>query len=137
LGLLRIVYSSQPFGYDEAILAGILLDARRCNARDGVTGALICRRDVFLQLLEGPEDAVRATYHRIGRDDRHMDVALHLSDPVTERMFADWAMHHDPARSWLPTEAEAPGDVLDRVRATDVQAIFDALAADLRQSPST
>jgi hypothetical protein len=136
LGLLRIVYSSQPFGYDEATLAGILLDARRCNARDEVTGALICRRDVFLQLLEGPEPNVRATYDRIGRDDRHLDVVLHLSDPVTERMFAGWAMHHDPARSWLPTDAEAPGDGLDRVRAADVLAIFDALAADLRQSPT-
>ena len=74
MGLLRIIYTSQPFGFDEATLAGILMDARRCNTRDDVTGALICRRDVFVQLLEGPEQKVRDTFERIGRDDRHVDV---------------------------------------------------------------
>lgn len=129
--LLRIIYSSQPFGYDEGTLAGILMDARRCNTRDGVTGALICRRDVFLQLLEGPETQVRAAFARIGRDDRHLDVILHLSEPANERMFADWAMHHDPARSWLPDGPDSAGDGLDQVRMADVRAIFTKLAADL------
>jgi len=44
--LIQIIYSSQPFGFDEAMLSGILLDARRCNTRDGITGALVCRRDI-------------------------------------------------------------------------------------------
>jgi hypothetical protein len=116
------------------MLAGILMDARRCNARDGVTGALICRRDVFLQLLEGPEAQVRATFERIGRDDRHLDVILHVSEPVTERMFAEWAMHHDPARSWLPNGPDGAGDGLEQVRAADVRAIFTRLATDLRDA---
>ena len=42
------------------MLAGILSSARRNNPRDGITGALICRDDLFLQLLEGPEAAVEA-----------------------------------------------------------------------------
>ena len=130
--LLQIVYSSQPFGYDESTLAGILMDARRCNARDGVTGALICRRDVFLQLLEGPEAKVRATFDRIARDDRHLDVILHLSEPVTGRMFADWAMHHDPAHSWLTIGPDDRSDGLARVRASDVRGIFAKVAARLR-----
>jgi hypothetical protein len=137
LTLLRIIYSSQPFGFDEAALAGILLDARRCNARDGVTGALICRRDVFLQLLEGPEREVHDTFARIGADDRHMDVVLHVSEPVPERMFAGWAMHHDPARSWLSPGTVPAGDGLAHVRAADVRAIFARLAADLsRDAPA-
>ena len=49
------------------MLAGIPMDARRCNVRDGVTGALICRDDLFLQMLEGPEAAVEATHARIRR----------------------------------------------------------------------
>jgi hypothetical protein len=132
---LRIIYSSQPFGYDEAVLAGILLDARRCNTRDGVTGALVCRREVFVQLLEGPERQVRDAFARIARDDRHLDVVLHAEDLVSERMFGDWAMFHDPARSWLmpgasPRPESAAGDVLGQVRAADVRAIFAALAAE-------
>lgn len=39
---------SQPFGYDSAMLAGILTGARRNNRRDGIGAALIDRvkRDV-------------------------------------------------------------------------------------------
>lgn len=128
MSLFRIIYSSQPFGFDEATLAGILMDARRCNARDDVTGALICRRDVFLQLLEGPEERVRDTFARIGRDDRHVDVAVHVTEPVSERMFGNWAMLHDPARSWFGPDKGSSGDGLDLVRSADVRQIFRTLA---------
>jgi hypothetical protein len=133
MSLLRIVYSSQPFGYEEAMLAGILMDARRCNTRDGVTGALICRREVFLQILEGPERAVRDTFARIGRDDRHVDVALHLSEPASERMFGDWAMLHDPAGSWLLPPVGAMGEGVHRFTPEQAMGIFRALAANERQ----
>ena len=63
--LLQLVYASRPFGFDAGTLTAILFDARRCNTRDGITGALICRDDLFLQLLEGPEAAVEAAYARI------------------------------------------------------------------------
>jgi hypothetical protein len=127
MGLFRMIYSSQPFGYDDAMLSGILLDARRCNARDGLTGALLCRRDVYLQLIEGEEDAVRAAIARIGRDDRHMDLVVHVAGPVAGRLFGDWAMLHDPAASWFGPVAD--GDGLAHVRATDVVPVFEALAA--------
>ena len=60
MNLFRATYTSQPFGFDAGILGGILLDARRSNLRDGITGALICRADIYLQWQEGPEDQVRA-----------------------------------------------------------------------------
>ncbi len=44
----------------QARLTGILFDAGRCTVRDGITGALICRDDLFLQLPERPEAAVEA-----------------------------------------------------------------------------
>lgn len=43
MSLMQLTYASHPFGFDDAMLAGILLDARRCNARDGITSA--SRRD--------------------------------------------------------------------------------------------
>jgi Sensors of blue-light using FAD len=54
MDLIRLIYCSRPFGFDNAILNGILSDARRCNERDAITGALICRADVYLQLIEAP-----------------------------------------------------------------------------------
>jgi hypothetical protein len=70
----QLIYRSQPFGFDNAMLAGILLEARRNNLRDDITGALICRHDLYLQLIEGPADAIDALYGRIVADDRHVDV---------------------------------------------------------------
>jgi len=126
---LQIIYSSQPFGYDEATLNGVLLDARRCNLRDGVTGALVCRQDVYLQLLEGPAETVRASFERISRDDRHTDVRLHVSRSVSDRMFGQWAMLHDPARSSIWSSSEISGGALDRATAEDFVAMFEAIAS--------
>lgn len=131
--LFQIIYRSQPFGYDEAALAGILLDARRCNARDDITGALVCRHDIFVQLLEGPEAAVRATYRRICRDDRHANVVTLASAPIAERMFGDWAMLHDPARSEIWTEAEVAAGKADSATPVEVQAMFTSLKAAQRE----
>ena len=58
---MQLIYASRPFGYDDLTLTSILMQARENNARNGITGALICREDVFLQILEGPRDLKRAT----------------------------------------------------------------------------
>lgn len=105
----QIIYRSQPFGFDHAMLAGILSGARRNNQRDDITGALICRHDLYLQLIEGPASAIDALYARIVVDDRHGDVRLLLTDEVPQRMFPDWAMLHDDPSStfWSPDEVAA------------------------------
>ena len=77
--LIQLIYSSKPFGFDEAALNGILLTARRNNPRDAITGALICRHDLYLQLLEGPQAAVEARYSSIAHDDRHLEVVKRVS----------------------------------------------------------
>ena len=125
--LFQIIYRSQPFGFDEASLSGILLDARRCNTRDGISGALVCRHDIFVQLLEGPEDKVQATFARISRDDRHVDVVQLVGEVVPERLFADWAMLHDPAQSEIWSEQDVAEGAADRASADDVRAMFKAL----------
>ncbi len=126
--LIQLIYSSQPFGYDGAMLSGILLDARRCNARDGITGALVCRHDIYLQLLEGPQAAVEAAFARIGRDDRHLGIRRHSSGPVAQRTFGDWAMLHDPATTWIWTPEEIDAGVLDRATPAEIGAVFERLA---------
>ncbi len=130
MSLMQLTYASRPFGFDAATLGGILLDARRCNARDGITGMLICRADLYLQLLEGPEAAVDATYRRIAADDRHMELRLLTRRTVTDRLFPDWAMGDDPARSWLWTKAQLDDDILDRTTEADVLAVFQRVAAE-------
>ncbi len=129
--LVQLIYSSQPFGFDESALNGILIIARRNNPRDAITGALICRHDLYLQLLEGPRAAVEARYLSIARDNRHLEVVKRVSRPVTERLFPNWAMRDDPARSWMWTATEVDQGVLDRAAPADFIAVFTRLAAEV------
>jgi hypothetical protein len=128
--LIQIIYSSKPFGFDDATLNGILSTARGNNLRDAITGALICRHDLYLQLLEGPEAAVEARYMSIADDDRHLNVVKRVGHGVTERMFPKWAMRDDPARSWMWTAKEINEGALDRATPADFTAIFSRLAAE-------
>jgi hypothetical protein len=129
----RLIYCSRPFGYQESTLAGILATARPRNARDGITGALICRHDLFCQLLEGPTAQVDTCFQRILRDDRHVEVEVLLREPAADRMFADWSMFHDPQFiPQLPAGANA-ADALLQASGEQVRQVFSdlAVAADL------
>jgi Sensors of blue-light using FAD len=133
MSVFRAVYTSMPFGFDMGILNGILLDARRANARDGITGALICRADIYLQLLEGPREQVANTLERIKRDDRHLDVTVHVGEDVPERMFGQWAMLHDPAASWIWSQQEVSNGAVERATPEEIMMFF----AQLLNSRST
>jgi hypothetical protein len=127
----QLIYYSQPFGFDDAMLDGILLQARRNNPKNDLTGALIVRGDLYLQLLEGPEAAVMATFSRISRDDRHLAVKLLLKEDVAERLFPNWTMRDDPAQSWLWSTAEVGDGALDQASPAALRGVFERVAADL------
>ena len=73
-------------------LLELLAVSRRNNERCGITGMLLYKERRFLQVLEGAEAAVRATYARIEQDPRHREVVLLISDEERKREFADWSM---------------------------------------------
>ncbi len=128
----QLIYRSQPFGFDRAMLAGILVQARRNNRRDDITGALVCRHDLYIQLIEGPEPAIDALYSRIAADNRHNDVRLALSDTVSERMFPEWEMLDDdmPTMTWTPTQI-ADG-AIEQASPEELLAIFEGIATKAR-----
>ena len=130
MSLTQIIYSSTPFGFDASMLDGILAVSRRLNARDDITGTLICRADMYLQLIEGPHAAIQATYERITADDRHLDINLLISRNVTDRMFPKWAMRDDPARSWMWTQAEVSAGAIGAATPEQILGIFERLARD-------
>ena len=130
--LSRVIYSSRPFGFDTGVLNGILADARRANRRDDITGALICRADLYLQWLEGPEDRLRATMARIRRDDRHVEVIQHVATHPDDRVFARWEMLHDPAATWIWTQAEVRTGARERATPEEVTGFFLTLRAKVR-----
>ena len=125
----QIIYHSQPFGFDTPMLAGILTQARRNNRRDDITGALVCRHDVYIQLIEGPADAIDDLIARIERDDRHCNVTLALEDTVEERMFPHWEMLDDqmPTLTWSP--AEIADGAIAKADPDELRAVFRRIAA--------
>ncbi len=124
MDLFRAIYTSRPFGFDEAVLSGILMDARRANARDDITGALICRADIYLQWLEGPEEQVKDLLERIERDDRHLEVKVHVAERVSARVFGEWAMLHDPAASWIWPQRDVADGAVDRATPDEIAGFF-------------
>jgi hypothetical protein len=128
MAVTQLIYCSQPFGFDDAMLNGILLQARRNNPRNDLTGALIVRGDLYLQLLEGPQAAVDATFARIARDDRHLGVRLLVRETVAERLFPAWTMRDDPAQSWLWSAAEVANGALERASVAALRQVFERLA---------
>jgi len=70
----------------------ILEKSRQNNATVGVTGALIFSEGYFGQVLEGPQNAVEATFERIQNDVRHGEVLLLEFVPIEKRSFDNWAM---------------------------------------------
>ena len=128
MSLTQLIYASRPFGFEESMLAGILFDARRCNARDDITGALICRQDLYLQFLEGPKAALDATFARISRDDRHLEVKRLAYGQAEARLFPTWAMRDDPARSWMWTAGDVKAGAVARASPDEALGVFERLA---------
>ena len=124
----QLIYRSQPFGFDSAMLAGILVQARRNNRRDAITGALICRHDLYLQLIEGAAPAIDALYARIAADDRHCDVRLLLTETVAARMFPGWDMLDDdvPSIAWSP--AQVADGAIEAAAPDALRGVFERLA---------
>ena len=122
--LFRLIYYSQPFGYDQTILNGILVDAKNYNSKNDITGALICRDDIFLQLLEGPKSNIVTTYTKILNDDRHLDVNLLVEEFCESRIFPQWHMKDDPARSWFWTKEQISSGILKTLSTNEVIEAF-------------
>ncbi|MBN8808417.1 MAG: BLUF domain-containing protein [Sphingomonas sp.] len=79
-------------------LEGILRTSRVANAAVDVTGILAVGGRRFLQLLEGPADAVETVFARIQRDPRHFAIVKLSNHEIDQRQTGDWSMaFHDVA----------------------------------------
>lgn len=111
------------------MLAGILAVARRNNPREAITGALICRNDIYLQLIEGPAAAIDALFARIVADDRHTNVELLLTEAMGERLFPAWAMLDDEAPSLFWSAQDLAAGALEKASPDQLRAPFMRLSA--------
>ncbi len=62
------------------------------NTAAGISGLLLHEGGNFMQLLEGPEKAIKALMVKISRDPRHEGIITLLQGPLKEREFPEWSM---------------------------------------------
>lgn len=98
--LYQLVYVSRSViqGDEDAYrheIEAILAVARENNERDAITGALLCNRSYFAQVLEGAQDAVQETFERIQCDERHEQTTVLRFRPVPRREFGNWTMAYE------------------------------------------
>ena len=128
--LMQLVYCSQPFGYSLEILSAILVASRANNRKHDISGALICRSDIFLQLLEGPEQQVKNTYNAIQNDDRHVNVYNLINRPVEKRLFPAWAMKDDPVKTWMWSREAVSNGIVKSLSEVEVEDVFLKLSKE-------
>lgn len=93
MSILQIVYKSlaNP-GLEEANVLDILRVSQTRNQVARISGLLVYRAPVFVQLLEGPEAAVLALYERIAHDSRHHAVEDIERCEAERSAMPTWAM---------------------------------------------
>jgi hypothetical protein len=126
--LKHVIYTSRPTFFDIEILDNILNTSRTNNTKWDITGNLIFHSDLFLQLLEGPQDAIDSLYQSILLDNRHTDI-FKLRDEITQRrLFASWTMKNDIFQSWMLSRG-----ALNKLNSEDAFDIFVKLARETDQ----
>lgn len=89
----QLVYSSSPAKKMlQSHLYIILRNARLKNKRANITGLLVFTDGIFLQVLEGDENAVRTIFQKIQSDTRHQNITTLFEGHVADRAFPNWEM---------------------------------------------
>jgi hypothetical protein len=92
--LSYLVYTSTakaPFNDDQ--LLELLRESRDRNSQRDVTGALIYKNGIFVQMLEGPTSDIEELREKIYRDPRHVGVMTLIRGAAELRIFSEWTMH--------------------------------------------
>lgn len=91
--MLSFIYISASKGLlSEEELLKILKVSRGNNASKQITGMLLYKGGNFMQVLEGPDDAVNELYEKIKKDSRHHGVSVISKEQIQTRQFPNWEM---------------------------------------------
>ena len=129
----HLIYTSKPINFDDFSISSILKSSQKNNKKDGITGALIFREDIFLQFLEGPENKVDKAFNNIASDKRHKNV-LKLKEDITDRkLFTSWAMRGDPVKSWMWSYEDVDNGIVKKLKPEQALKVFEKLSREIDQ----
>jgi hypothetical protein len=114
--LLQIIYiSTASSELTEDALLEVLARSQSRNKERGITGLLLHADGSIIQVMEGPEQAVRSLYTKVAADKRHKGVTLMSCRSVDARDFPNFKMGFKRTRL-EELEAEIPGftDIVEK-----------------------
>jgi hypothetical protein len=94
-------------------LENILVASRRNNSKADITGMLLYKDGNFMQLLEGPQLAVKSLLDKIQDDPRHRGVLRLLEEETEKRNFTEWAMGFTKLDANTPCDLPGYSDFLN------------------------
>lgn len=93
MSLASLIYISKavrPMNEDD--LMHILKTSRLRNRMLGITGLLLYRDGLFVQVLEGEHKTVDKLFELVVTDSRHTDVIRVYEGRINQRVYGDWSM---------------------------------------------
>lgn len=127
--VLQLGYASAgTVDFSDEDLVELLAKSRSNNAAAGISGMLLYHEGSFLQVLEGPEEAVEDLYERICKDRRHTEAILLFRRVHDHRQFDNWTMGFHR----VSTEISKRPPGLNEFLATGVTTITDRDAEKVR-----
>jgi hypothetical protein len=89
----RIIYlsaSTKELSIEE--INALLLQSRKFNTENNITGVLLYIDGDFLQVIEGSEEVTKRLFEKIKEDKRHKGIITVYNDRFLEKQFPDWSM---------------------------------------------
>jgi hypothetical protein len=91
--IVYISFAAESFKSDGIDgIDNILKGAYAFNAKKDITGMLLYKGGVFIQLLEGEKKEVESLFGKIALDLRHEGLKVLIKQESQERVFKDWTM---------------------------------------------
>tara|TARA_B100000809_G_scaffold187176_1_gene185427 strand:+ start:6227 stop:6643 length:417 start_codon:yes stop_codon:yes gene_type:complete len=126
MSLRRIIYTSKvTTEFSKRSLLDLLHDSRTFNRIDNISGVLMHRDGVFLQIIEGDSVVIQDLFSRLRTDIRHNEVKIIFDCFVNSRLFSNWTMgcadFDEPELSLIPgirtdlSDPEVIEDLINRL----------------------
>ena len=91
--LIQLIYISYSKGFfDQQQLSELLAVCKKENSKHGITGLLLYKSGVFMQVIEGERAEIEQLYKNIENDDSHTGIILLIKESISNRELPDWSM---------------------------------------------
>jgi len=120
--------STAKLGLEQFDVDQILLKARLVNPSKNLTGVLLFRDGIFLQLLEGDKADIQWLYQKIKKDPRHRNIFTIFETVAEKRLFRDWSMGYCEIG---PIQLKMVNEVIGWKRLTSGKDVSPELILDL------